>query len=272
MKKLVSAVLAILLLSIATFAPLTLGVGETLGVHVGDWFRYKGTLVSWVASSPSIPFPPGSYDQDASDYNTTNYYVYTITKIDQNSSGNFVTYTIEANCKNGTINTRTTEEDLYNSPSDFFVMPVNLTVNTTVKSSYDWSDLFGGFFTWIWPPRIVNSTTTMTIGGSNREVDVCDFTQPPIFGTATPTRQVYTWDKALGVQVRYEVIVTDQTAYDASFNSLGTYSYDARLDLIDSSLPALAGGVIPEFPSAAVLLSLMAVFAAAIIVFQRKNR
>ncbi len=269
LKKLVVVLIAVLLFSIAVFAPLTQGV-ETIGVNVGDWFKYKGTLVSWTAD-PIVPFPPSSYDTMVYDYNASNYNIYTVTNVVQNSSGNFVSFNVLTNWKNGTVTNQAMDDDIDNSFT-MMVIAFNLAVGTQVRPSYDWSALFGGAFSWIWPPRSITSATNVTFANGPRVCNIVDFTQPPFFeGGATPTRQIYTWDKITGIQVKFETIITSQTWYSSDFSSSGTYSYNTVLNLIDSSVAGLTTTVIPEFPPGTVLLSVFALFALLTLVFKRKH-
>mgnify|MGYP001151621573 CR=1 FL=1 len=59
MKKIILlTVFSVLLLSVMIVP--SLSQEWTVGVNVGDWFTYEGTLVLWEADE-GVPFPPNEY-------------------------------------------------------------------------------------------------------------------------------------------------------------------------------------------------------------------
>ena len=220
----------------------------TVGVSVGNWFKYKGTLVSW-AADPGVPFPPSQYDTDVLTFNTTDWFKYTVTGIVAEN----VTFEVVTHWSNGTETTAT----LVDSMSDSFTMMcigTDLGPGSAVRPLVDWTETFG--FAWIWPVRTLNNTVENPYAGGNRTANVLDWWMPPIFGDPT-TRQIYHWDKATGIQTLFETH-SAQTAYDASFQPIGNYAYVTKRVLVDSSI---SGMVVPEGLTivVTVLLSTVAV-------------
>jgi hypothetical protein len=230
----------------------------TVGVQVGDWFKYEGTLVSWEADE-GVPFPPSQYDTDVLTYNMSDWFKYTVTAID----GETVTFEIVTHWKNGSETTETIVDDMANS---FTMMCIgtNLGPGDQVRPEYDWTETFG--FPWIWGARTLNASEQDPYAGGTREANVLDWWMPPIFGDPT-TRQIYHWDKDTGIQTLYETH-SAQTAYDDQFQPIGDYSYVTRRVLVDSSVEGL---VIPEVFTTIVMLMILSASTATIVLYRRKK-
>jgi hypothetical protein len=196
-----------------------------VGVNVGDWFKYEGTLVLWEAD-PGVPFPPNEYALILKEYNETDWYNYTVTDI----VGETVTFEILTHWSNGT---ETTSVLVDNMTSSFTMMVIgaNLEPGTQIRDEFDWEPILN--FSYVWPPRTLNEAIMVEYEAGTRETNVLDWVHPPTFGY---TRQIYHWDKEYGIQVGYEV---HSTATD--FVSGGEYTYIAAFQLVDSSINVLAG-------------------------------
>ena len=177
MKKMpVLASLAILLLS-ALLLP-TFCQALTVGVQVGDWFKYEGTLVEWTADE-GVPIPPNEYATEVVTYNTTDWFRYTVTDID----GANVTFEVVTHWSNGTETTAT--EPLVDDIENSFTMmciSTELGPGDQVRPLFDWSEVFG--FEWIWGPRILNDTIEVQWLSETRTADVLDWWHPGFFGGA----------------------------------------------------------------------------------------
>ena len=249
-------VLSVLMLSALVFP----SFGQlTVGVLVGDWFRYEGTLVSWEAD-PIVPIPPNEYTTEVVTFNTTDWFMYTVTDI----TGENVTFEVVTHWSNGTETTATMEDDMVNSFT-LMVIGTNLGPGDEVRPLLDWTETFG--FEWIWGPRILNDTIEVQWLDSTRTANVLDWWHPPIFTEEPTTRQVYNWDAETGIQTLYETY-SDGTWFSEDFVDSGFYSYVVRLVLVDSSIEGL---VIPEVFTTIVLMVILSASTISIIIHKRRR-
>jgi len=254
-KTALSTVLSALLLC-AILLPSLCQAQLTVGVQVGDWFKYEGTLVLWEAG-PSIPIPPNEYAMDVVTYNTTDWFRYTVTDI----TGENVTFEVVTRWSNGTETTDTLVDDMANS---FTMMCIgtNLGPGDQVRPLYDWTEVFG--FEWMWGTRTLNDTIEVEWLTSTRTANVLDWWHPPLFeGMEPSTRQVFNWDAETGIQTLYETY-SNQT----DFMSGEPYNYITKLVLVDSSIEGL---VIPEVFTTVVLLVILSASTASIVVNRRRK-
>lgn len=234
----------------------------TIGVQVGDWFKYKGTIVYWRAD-PGVPFPPHMYATILQVYNETDWILYNITEIDV--AAHNVTFQVTNHWKNGT-ETSYTFVDNMDTSFTMMVIDADLGPGDMVRPAYDWG------FGLVWPPRYLNDTIEVEyIGGEPRKVKVLDWVHPPLpFNPKAYTRQIYWWDNETGIQVRYEVH-ENSTAYDPeTFAPIGDYEYIATFELIDSSYGW--GAVIPEYPKWPLVMLTLTATTAPIVRYKRKTR
>lgn len=256
------ATVLIVVLTLITFVLATTPQTQAfrIGVQVGDWFKYKGTIVYWWAE-PGVPFPPHQYAFILQVYNQTDWIKYEIIEIKADAHN--VTFRVTNHWKNGTETQYTLEENMDTSFT-MMVIDADLGPGDMVRPAYTW---WPGF---TWPPRYLNNTIIVDyIGGSPRPVKVLDWVHPPIF-EGSYTRQIYWWDNATGIQVRYEVR-ENSTAYDPNtFERLGNYRYIAVFELIDSSYGW--GAVIPEYPRWPLAFTVLAAAAVSIAFYKRKTR
>jgi len=251
MKKIILlTVFSVLLLSVMIVP--SLSQEWTVGVNVGDWFTYEGTLVLWEADA-GVPFPPNEYALILEEYNVTDWYTYTVTDI----VGSNVTFDVLTHWSNGT---ETTSILVDNMTSSFTMMVIgaNLEPGTHLRDEIDWEPIID--FPMIWPPRTLNETIMVELEAGTREMNVLDWTHPPTFGY---TRQIYHWDKENGIQAYYQV---ESTATD--FASGGEYTYIAKFQLVDSSINVL---VIPEYHSGTIMLLVFIAITVSIDLYRRKK-
>lgn len=224
----------------------------TVGINVGDWFEYEGTLVSWVADS-GVPFPPNEYALILEEYNTTDWFRYTVTDIVDDE----VTFEILTHWSNGTETTSTLVDNMATSFT-MMVIGANLTEGYQIRPEYDWEPDIG--FPLVWPARILDPPIMLDVNNETRETNVLDWVHPPDFGY---THQIYNWDKETGIQVYYEV---QSSATD--YVSGGDYSYTAKFELVDSSY----GIVIPDLTGIVMLSALIAITVLIILLRPKKSK
>jgi len=244
MKKAILLIVLTMLLLFAMAVPSMCQL--TVGINVGDWFVYEGTLVSWVAD-PGVPFPPNEYAIILETYNTTDWFNYTVTNI----ANEVVTFEVLTYWSNGSETTETLDDNMAES---FTMMAIgaDLEEGYQIRPEFDWYPVIG--FDLIWPARFLGAPIML----ETRETNVLDWVHPPDFGY---TRQIYYWDKETGIQVYYEV---QSSATD--YVSGGDYSYTAKFELVDSSY----GFVIPDLTGTIMLAALIA-FTIAIVIYKRKK-
>jgi hypothetical protein len=217
----------------------------TVGVSVGDWFKYEGTLDYWEADDV-VPFPPDQYTTFLQTYNESNWMTYTVTGIE----GNVITFEVLTHWKNGTETIETTTDDI---TSSFTMMAIgaNLEPGTQIRDEYDWQ-----YF--IWPPRYLNNSIIVEYESGPRETNVLDWLHPIGY-----TNQIYHWDKATGVQVLYEV-----HANNTDYTSGGEYKYIATFKLIDTNVDELK---IPEYSTGTVMVLTLVAVTASLEIYRRKK-
>ena len=242
-----------MLLLVAMVAPVTGQV--TVGIEVGDWFLYKGTLVSWVADE-GVTFPPNQFVQFLQTYNTSDWMNYTVIDITPGDGGANVTFSVLTHWSDGT---ETTETLVDNVTSSFTMMVIgaNLAEGYEIRPEVDWSDFFG--FPYVWPPRILEAPIMLVTDNGTRETNVLNFTHPPDLGY---TRQMYYWDNSTGIQVYYE------TESSGTMMGGGDYSYFAKFELINSK----SGVIVPDLTGPILLLTIMLITIPIVLLHRRKKQ
>jgi len=250
MKKIIVPVCLSLLLLATLVAP---AVGQwTVGITVGDWFIYEGTLVSWQASG-GVAFPP-TYLEFLQVYNETDWFKYTVSDITPGTGGDNVTFTVLTHWSNGTETTADMADNMTSSMT-MMVIGANLTQGEVIRPAY--TDDFGIE----WGARILGAPIMLTSDNGTRETNVCDYSVD-IYGNLF--EYLWYWDAETGVQVYYENSVSD--AYD--YTSGGTYSYVVKLELVDSSIE---GVLVPDLTGPILLLSLITIMVPIVFLHKRKK-
>lgn len=236
---------------LSTMAVPALSQTVTIGLNVGDWFKYEGTLALYEADE-GAPFPPNEYATDTQTFNESDWQNYTVTSIE----GNNVTFSIVTHWKNDTETTSELNEDI----TEGFAMEVitsGLEAGDELRPAYDWTEVFG--FSWIWPPRILNESMMWTYESETRETNTLNWTHPPLFtGSTDYTTQSYWWDEETGILVRS---VTD---------SLSTFQYYVHY-IVVNQLVATNRWDIPEFPTGTAMLLIFVAVAVSLDLYRRKK-
>jgi hypothetical protein len=217
-----------------------------VGVQVGDWFSYKGTLISWEGAY----FPP-SYIGYLQTYNESDWIRYTVTGITPDDDGDIVTFSVLTHWKNGTETTSTLDDNMASSES-LMVIGANLPDYTEIRPEYSILDI------WPMPARYLNASIMRAIDNETRATNALDY-YSNIFEQIYHYK--YYWDKAIGIQVYFQSDTTD------SEDDLGNiFSYNCTLELIDSS----SSDIIPELTTV-VMLSMLVVITIPIVLYRKKN-
>jgi hypothetical protein len=222
-----------------------------VGIEVGDWFLYSGTLEHWEDYGNETLFPP-AYLEYLQVYNESDWMRYAVTSITPGTGGDIVTFSVLTHWTNGTETTDTVDDNMTSSQS-MMVIGANLTDYTEVRPAYS---IFGF---WPMPARVLNESIMLVTDNGTRETNVLDHPSD-IFGNVF--YYTYYWDKETGIQVYFQNNGTDVT--DQWFTP---YSYRCKMELINSSL----GIVIPDL-TAVVMLSTLFTMIIPIVLYRRKKR
>jgi hypothetical protein len=244
-KKILIVLLSVFLLSALTVPALSQDV--TIGVSVGDTFKYVGTLVSW--ESENVAFPP-MFLEWLQTYNESDWMEYAVTGIEAEN----VTFEVTTHWTNGTETVATLEEDITSSQT-LMAIGADLTEGTEVRAERtdDWGILY--------PARILGASVMREYMSGTRETNVLIYDQD-IFGNIF--HYEYLFDKETGIQVYYQNSGTD--VMDMSQN---TYSYNATLELIETNVEGWI--VIPEFPTGTTMLLVFIAITVSIDLYRRKK-
>ena len=244
MKKILFALLFSVFLFSATAFP-ALSQEMTVGVEVGDWFKYKAEVTQWESPDPFLPV--GFYGPLNLYENETNYILYTVTDI----TGSNVNFTITYDWKNGTQTEATTTQDVSTANTQIFMIGANMEEGDLVSDNWD----FFGIMTY--PKRFLNETIMYDYADVSRETNVCEY---DLDVSGTPYTYLFHWDKETGIRVYYE----NWGDVPAIFTS--EYEYRVKWWLIDTNI-----WVVPEFPTATVMLLIFVAVTVCIDIYKRKK-
>jgi hypothetical protein len=202
----------------------------TVGVGVGDSFKYAGTLVLWESESAS--FPPTSSLEYLQTWNESDWLEYTVTGIDAEN----VTFEVTTHWKNGTETVSTLEENM-TSTTPLTVIGANLAEGTEIRPE-------ATFFGQPMAARYLNASIMREYESGSKETNVMIFDWN--FYDVVYHYE-YLFDKETGIKVYFQSSATD--AFDMSEN---IFSYNATLELIETNIEGWT--VIPEFPTGTVML------------------
>jgi hypothetical protein len=251
-KKILPAILLSVFLLSAMTVPI-LSQDVTVGVSVGDWFKYETRILDWIAE-PDVPFPPDQYVEMLYTYNETDWQKLTVTDI----AGSNVTLDVLLHWKNGTETTYELETNITSSqtpPEALTVVPANLEAGDQVKTTF----LLSGVITY--PPRYINETILMDYETGTRETNVLDYEHP----TWAPESSIHSttlWDKETGVLVKNYVVFLNNTSmlgYD--------YSVTFEIELVEANL-----WVIPEFPTGTAMLLIFVAITVSISILHKRPK
>jgi len=245
-KTILIVLLSVFLLSAMTVPALSQDV--TVGVSVGDTFKYVSTLVMW--ESDAVAFPP-TYLEWLQTYNESDWMEYAVTGIDAEN----VTFEVTTHWTNGTETVATMEEDITSSQT-MMVIGANLEEGTEVRAA--WTEPTWGIE---YAARILEAPVTREYESGSREANVVIYDQD-IFGNIFSYE--YLFDKETGIQVYYQ-----NSAIDVMDMSSNTYSYNATLELVETNVADWT--VIPEFPTGTVMLLIFIAVTVSIDLYRRKT-
>jgi len=254
MKKTILIVLLSVFLLSAMIVP-SLSQDVTVGVSVGDWFKFEGTLLYYEADE-GVPFPPSQYVTQPMVYNESDWQTVTVTDI----TGNNVTVEIVTHWKNGTETTEEVNEDITVGMT-MQIIPANMEGGDVLREETDIG------FGMIWPARNLNESIMVEYLNSTREANVLDWTHPAMmFAPDDRTHQVYDWDKETGALVKFSMD-GNTTAWDESYNAIGQAHYMVENVIVDTNIWT----VIPEFPTGTVMLLVFIAITVSIDLYRRKT-
>jgi hypothetical protein len=197
----------------------------TVGVGVGDSFKYAGTLVLWESESAS--FPPTSSLEYLQTWNE-----YTVTGIDAEN----VTFEVTTHWKNGTETVSTLEENM-TSTTPLTVIGANLEEGTEIRPETT-------FFGQPMPARYLNASIMREYESGSKETNVMIWDWN-FFDVVY--HYEYLFDKETGIRVYFQSSATD--AFDMSGKA---FTYNATCELIETNVEGWT--VIPEFPTGTAML------------------
>ena len=248
MKKIMLAALFSIFMLSAMVVP-SLSQEMTVGVQVGDWFKYVAEVTQWESEDPFLPDgfigPLSLYE------NETNYILYTVTDITPGDGGDIVNFTITYDWKNGSQTEATTGEIVSTANTGIFMIGADMEPGDMVSDNWD----FFGIMTY--PQRFINETAMVEYGDITRETNICEYN---LDVTGTPYTYRITWDKATGMRVWYE----NWGDVPAIFTS--AYEYTVIWMLIESSV-----WVVPEFPTGTVMLLVFVAVTVCVDIYRRKK-
>ncbi|MGD9130625.1 MAG: hypothetical protein PVH73_03520 [Candidatus Bathyarchaeota archaeon] len=252
MKKTILIVLLSLFL-ISTLTVPALAQDMTVGVSVGDWFKYEHRVTRWESEDPFLP--DGYYGPLTLADNQTNFIQYTVTDITPVAGGNNVTFEITYDWENGSVTTGSLVETVTVDNQNIYMIGANLEPDDIVSNTHDWLGM--GFFQY--PTRFINETIATEYPTATRDTNVCEYTLDLM---GTPYDYIYRWDKATGMRSYYE---SGGDVAESQWAS--AYNYTVVSELVDSSVAELA---IPEF-TGVIMLSLLIAITIPVVVYKRKH-
>lgn len=247
MKQIILTVLLSVFLLSAMIVP-SLSQDWTVGVSVGDTFKYAGTLVSW--ESDAVSFPP-TYLEFLQTYNESDWMEYTVTGIDAEN----VTFEVTTHWKNGTETVSTMEDNMTSSQS-MMVIGADLTEGTEIRVAR--TDPTWGIE---YAARILEAPVMREYESGTKETNVLIYDQD-IFGNIF--HYEYLWDKETGIQVYFQ-----NSGIDVLDMNQNMYSYNVTLELIETNVADWT--VIPEFPTGTVMLLVFIAITVSIDLYRRKT-
>jgi hypothetical protein len=236
-----AALLAILLLLFLLSAMTVPSLSETewtVGVQVGDWFKYEGTLVEYW-SDEGVPFPPNQFTPYLVTFNESDWFRRTVTNV----SGTTITWEIVTHWKNGTETTDTLVDDIANSMGGHYAIGANMEVDDQVRAPYLGFDAC-----------IIDETVDWEYENMTRETNHAWKN-----GTSGGARLQWYWDKATGVQVKF---IDNSSAITAQGNAY----WLAMSELVDSSV-----WIIPESHTWTIMLLVLTASTAATVLYRRRK-
>lgn len=225
--------------------------GRTVGVNVGDWFKYEEIDVTWSSNDPNAS--KAWYGMDLEMYNQTEWVRVEVTEV----SGTNVTIQTVSHFKNDTeeIGSGWIDVDTgdgVNATSTF--ISANLNEGDAIYTAGNYSNWF------------INETITREYPDSTRETNHINITIGPYNYTMPPDTEIYYlysmnfyWDRTTGVMVEDRFEVVNQTG-----QYLTTWSMSFKITEANT-------WVVPEFPSFLILPLFMLATLLVTIIHRKKQ-
>jgi hypothetical protein len=248
MKKIILLAVLSMLLLCAMAVPAMAQYDWDVGVEVGDWFLYEGTLLFY--DSATVAFPP-AFLEYLQVYNETDWMRYTVTDITPGTGAN-VTFEVKLHYPDGSETTYELVDNITSSMT-MMVLGANLTAYTEIRPAYSIMDM------WPMPARYLNESIMLVTDNGTRATNVLDH-DSNIFGNIY--HYIYYWDNETGIQVYHEEYATNVATQTGD-----TYSYKCKVDLVNSS----SGVIVPDLTGPILLLTSMAITVPIVILHRRKK-
>ena len=219
----------------------------TVGLSVGDWFKFKATLVLWEGNAS---FPPMGMEF-LQRYNESDWAEWTVTDIE----GFNVTIEVTTHWKNGTETVDTMTEDITSS-GDIHIIAANLTEGTELRpETTSFGQPFGA--------RYLNASIMREYESGARETNVVIYDWD-LLGNVYHIKALF--DKEIGMHVYFQMSTTDADEFGGGGT---TYSYNATFELIETNIEGWT--VIPEFPTGTAMLLIFVAVTACVGIYRRKK-
>lgn len=241
-RKIISLTLVSLFLLSAMGVTLVGAQPRTVGVNVGDWFKYGDITANWTSDDPNATIPLA-----VEQLNNTEWTMISIVDVPDTS----VTGQITTLLKNETEETVGGYVDIDTGEGEnmtFFAISANLGVNDAIYSSFTYSAMK------------INETIVRTYPDSTREINHLNITtELNMTGFYQYLSMNYYWDRSSGFFVEMS---QEQTSQIGGY--LTTWSFSLRIT--ESNVWA-----VPEFPSFLLLPLFIMATLLTVIVYRRKH-
>ena len=228
-----------LLISLGFGLNLAVAQERTVGVNVGEWFRYSHTF-DWSSSDPNATMP--------SWYELMNAIEWTNNTI-LNVSGTSVTFQSEMHLKNGTdvTNFLLTDVDTGAGNSTNWVVSANLNPNDSLYTAGEYS---------AWK---INETIVRTYPDATRDTNHVNMTaEMNMSGVYQYASTNFYWDRSTGIVVEMAITLMSQMeGIETNMTSIIT--------IIESDV-----WVIPEFPTWTPMLLMLTALAVFVAIYKKR--
>ena len=230
--------LSVLLLSVILL-PSLCQAQLTVGVNVGDWFVYEGSLIEYEADE-GVPFPPTPIASWLVPFNGTDWFRFTVTNV----SGTTITFDTLHHWKNGTETTGTYVEDIVTT-TIHHAIGANMEVGDQIQAPNIFSTGY-----------IIDETLDWEYGNMTRETNHARLNMNM---TGIVLNVDTWWDKASGIQVK----VIDNSSMTSA---QGNATWVSTAELVDTGV-----WVIPESYTWTVMLLMVTASTVSLVLYKRKR-
>ena len=237
-RKLILLTLVSLFILSAMVVTLAVAQPRTVGVTLGDWFKYGDITGSWSSNDPDAVFP-------LLELNETEWMLMSVEDV----SGTKITFQSTVHFTNGTEETGSGHIDIDTGDGNMTLMAIsaNLDANDTIYSSPGYST------------QKINETIVRTYPDGIRDTNYWNITgEYNVTGFYQYISMNWYWDRSSGIFVEMAQEYTSQTE-----NYTTTWS--VILKITESNV-----WVIPEFPTYTPLLIAFAILTVSIVMIKRR--